>query len=98
MNIFNRVNSLFKRSNGNPMRDWLGLLTCSAIALVGIVVWNMWAFDTISQGGVIGTPANSSPAVFSGSSLDTINTIFASRADEEAKYRTGVYNYADPSQ
>lgn len=98
MNIFNRIGSFFKHSNDNPMRDWSVLLTCSAIALVGIVVWNAWAFDTIAQGGVIGTPVNSSPAVFSGSSLDTINTIFASRAGEEAKYRTGVYSYADPSQ
>jgi len=82
----------------DPVRDWLGLLTLSLLVLVSIVVWNVWAFGTVAQGGVIGTNATSTPPVFSGASLDSIHVVFLERADEEAKYVTGVYRFADPSQ
>lgn len=65
---------------------------------MGIVVWNVWAFDTIANGGVIGTTATSTPPVFNHSSLDAIRAVFQMRAVEETKYVTGVYRYADPSQ
>lgn len=100
MNIFHLISSIFKRSQAesDPMRDWLMVLTFAAVALAGIVVWNMWAFDTIARGGSIGSVATSSPPVFNKSSLNIIHTVFEDRATEEARYRTGVYRYADPSQ
>ena len=102
MSIFTSGISLLKRlrygSHINPTRDWLTLVTLAAIVLAGIVVWNAWAFDTVVSGGVIGTPATSTPPVFSQASLDTIHTIFANRAAEEEKYTTGTYRFADPSQ
>ena len=82
----------------NPTRDWLALLTLSAIVLAGIIVWNVRAFDIVANGGVIGTSATSTPPVFSQASLDSIHVIFANRAAEEAKYETGDYRFADPSQ
>ncbi|MDO8593647.1 MAG: hypothetical protein Q7R59_01995 [bacterium] len=82
----------------DPVRDWLGLLTLSLLVFVSIVVWNIWAFGTVAQGGVIGTNATSTPPVFSSSSLDAIHSVFLMRADEHAKYATGVYRYTDPSQ
>ncbi|MGD0328660.1 MAG: hypothetical protein ABSB00_03060 [Minisyncoccia bacterium] len=101
-NIFISIFSFSKRlhygARLEPVRDWLSLLTFSAIALVGIIVWNVWAFDTVISGGVIGSSATSTPPVFSQSSLDTIHTIFANRAAEEEKYETGTYSFTDPSQ
>ena len=95
-------NSFFKHfrygENINPVRDWLIMLTFSVIVLAGIIVWNVWAFDTVAKGGVIGTTATSTPTVFSQSSLNTINTIFTNRATEKTKYETGTYRFADPSQ
>lgn len=82
----------------NPVRDWLVLLTLSAIMLVGIIVWNVWVFDTVANGGSIGTTATSTFPIFNKSSLDTIHTIFANRAAEKVKYETGTYRFADPSQ
>jgi len=82
----------------NPVRDWLVLLTLSAIALAGIIIWNVWAFQTVAQGGIIGTTATSSSSIFNHSSLDTIEIIFANRAAEKVKYETGTYRFADPSQ
>jgi len=102
MNIFSTTTSFLQRlrygTRLNPVRDWLFLLTVSAVALASIIVWNIWAFDTVANGGVIGTSATSTPPVFSQSSLDTIHAIFANRASEEAKYETGTYRFADPSQ
>ncbi|MHB8710325.1 MAG: hypothetical protein ACYC6X_02110 [Minisyncoccota bacterium] len=102
MNTFHSISSFFTRlrasTRQDPVRDWLILLTLSTLALAGIVVWNVWTFDTVATGGIIGAPATGTPPVFSRSSLDTIHTIFTSRAAEEAKYMTGAYHFADPSQ
>ena len=102
MNIFNSLGSYARRFRsgvrGDPVRDWLVLLTLSIFAFVCIVVWNVWAFDTVARGGSIGTTATTTPAVFNRSSIDTINAVFEKRAAEEAKYVTGVYRYTDPSQ
>ena len=102
MNFYHSIRSFFKQLRTgvrqNPTRDWLVLLIFSAIALMGIVVWNVWAFQTVTGGGVIGAPAVKTSPVFNPSSLDTIRAIFENRVAEEAKYRTGVYRYADPSQ
>ena len=101
--IIGLITKHFRRRAGHdsvesPMRDWLTLLICGTIALAGIIVWNAWAFDTVANGGTIGSSATSTPAVFDKSSLDAIHNVFVNRAAEEAKYRTGVYRYADPSQ
>lgn len=102
MNIFTRMSSLLQqlREGGrhDPMRDWLLLLTLSTITLASIIVWNVWAFDTVANGGVIGTSVPKAPPAFNQASLDAIHTIFTSREAEEKKYETGVYRFVDPSQ
>ena len=85
-------------SNPSPVRDWLIMLTFSILVLAGIVVWNIWTFDTVANGGAIGSPAITTPSLFSRSSIEAIHTVFANRAVEESKYQTGIYQYADPSQ
>ena len=82
----------------NPSRDWSILLTLSSIIFVGIVAWNVWAFDTVASGKAFGSSEPISQSVFSQSLLDTIETIFANRAAEETKYGTGSYRFSDPSQ
>ena len=102
MNISDLFGSFIKRPHSNasidPERDWLMLLTVAMVAFVGIIVWNVWAFDTVADGGTIGAVTTKAPAVFDNSSLDTIHSIFENRAAEEAKYRTGTYRFAGPSQ
>ena len=101
MNIFTAARSFLKRMRSgttvDPVRDWLVLLTLATITLVGIIVWNVWAFDTVAGGGTIGNTTVKAPEIFSQSSLQTIRTIFENRAAEEAKYETGVYTFTDPS-
>lgn len=102
MNISNLVTQFLKRvrrgAREDPARDWLALVTVSLIALAGIIVWHVWAFDTVARGGAIGTPAKVASSTSKRASLDAIRAIFESRAAEEAKYASGVYRYADPSQ
>lgn len=102
MSITNLRSSFLKRlgvgTHQDPVRDWILSLIFSAIVLAGIVVWNTWAFDTVSHGGVIGSVATSSSQVLNNSSLDAIHVIFEKRAAEEAKYETGIYHFVDPSQ
>ncbi|MCR4333470.1 MAG: hypothetical protein NUV60_00390 [Patescibacteria group bacterium] len=101
MSFFNSTTRFFKQrhlgAGVDPVRDWLLLLTVLAIALAGIIVWNIWAFDTVANGRSIGAPVPRTPPAFNASSLDTIRVIFTNRAAEEAKYETGVYRFADPS-
>ena len=102
MNIFNKIISYTEHFHTSwrrdPERDWIGLITLSAIVLTGIIIWNMWTFDIVANGGVIGSAATSSPTTFNRSSMDAINDVFDKRAAEEIRYRTGVYHYSDPSQ
>ncbi len=102
MNISNIIRAFLNRlrsaAHFDPMRDWIALLTVSILAFASIVVWNVWAFDTVANGGVIGTAVTSTTPLFDHSALDAIHAVFQKRADEETKYRTGVYRYSDPSQ
>ncbi|MBI2025450.1 hypothetical protein HYT04_01525 [Candidatus Kaiserbacteria bacterium] len=102
MSTINFIRSFVSRLRDSayidPVRDWLIILTLFIFAFAGIVVWNVWAFDTVARGGVIGTSATSTQPVFNGSSIDAIHSVFEKRSAEEAKYITGVYRYADPSQ
>lgn len=79
MDIFDSLDSFLKRLRSratvDPVRDWLVLLSVSMIALVGIIVWNVWTFSTVAAGGTIGTSATKAPMVFDNSSLDTIHAI-----------------------
>lgn len=101
MNIPDSIGSFFNRTrtgvSQDPVRDWLILITLSTIALAGIIVWNVWAFGTVANGGVIGNTVPAATPVFNQTSLDTIRTIFTNRTAEQVKYTTGVYRYSDPS-
>ena len=101
MKFLTITNSFFKSIRNrafDPERDWLALLTLSAIVLASIVIWNVWTFETVVNGGVIGISATSTPPVFNRSSLDKIHLIFTNRAEEKIKFQTGVYRFSDPSQ
>lgn len=81
----------------DPTRDWLLILTFAIVVLAGVVVWNIWAFDTVASGGNIGSSAPEASPILNSGLLNTVRTTFETRAEEEAKYVTGVYRYSDPS-
>ncbi len=84
--------------HSNPVRDWGVILTFGAISFSIILVWNAWAFNTVVNGGVIGSSATSTTSDFNRKSLDSIRTILDNRATEDNKYKTDVYHFIDPSQ
>ena len=81
----------------NPTRDWAVLLSFAGLILALIVVWNVWAFETVVNGGTLGSAATSTQPVFSQTSLDTIQNLLMSRAAEDTKYTNGDYRFTDPS-
>jgi len=91
-------NRLYLGVRKDPSRDWMALLTLATLAFVCVVVWNVWAFDTVANGGTIGAKATSTPQTFNRSTIDAIHGVFEKRSAEEAKYVTGVYRFTDPSQ
>ena len=98
MNYFTRLfqKRIKTASRIDPERDWLVLVIGAVLALSCIVVWNVWAFDSVANGGTLGAQATTTP-IFSQASLDRIHAIFSSRAEEERKYVSGAYHFADPS-
>ena len=82
----------------NPARDWAMLLCATALALVLLLAWNIWAFKTVVSGGTLGEarpPAVAPPAA---NALDEISGLLSARAAEDAKYIDGTYRFTDPSQ
>ncbi len=101
MTIFSKITvPILQARNGihqNPVRDWFSILIFSSFAFIGIIVWGIWTFDTVTKGGIIGSSTTSSPPIFNNSSLAEAHKVFAGRADEAKKYETGEYQYTDPS-
>lgn len=94
--ISSSIRRLSYGENADPARDWMMLLAFFGIALAGCIGWNVWAFDTAASGGVIGNvPAEVAP-IFEQASLDAVHAFFEARREEEARYLTGVYQFADP--
>jgi hypothetical protein len=82
-----------------PEQDWFVLLL-AALALLGIsLVWNLWLFDDVKNGAVLGS-ASAPLATLTASqrSLGNVQQAFVARAAEEAKYETGAYTFIDPSR
>lgn len=102
MKFPSQIESVFSRVlhgwHRDPTRDWLTLLIFVALLFSVILVWNMWLFDTVASGGVIGPAPATSPTVLGPASLNIVQEIFVSRAAEEAKYVNGTYHFIDPSQ
>ncbi len=102
MTISTLSNSFLKQlhvgARQDPVRDWIAVLICATIVLAGVIVWNVWVFDTVARGGIIGSGESSPPPAFNSSFLETIHPIVEKRAAESLKYETGIYRYADPSQ
>lgn len=97
-NINDYIKKLRSATRLDPVRDWIFMLTVSIVILSTIVVWNAWAFDKVTSGGVIGSSATSTTPVFSRDSVNEMNNVFKERGLEYAKYKTGVYHFSDPSQ
>lgn len=94
-----RMRFLFRRGPlHDPASGWFALLALAALAFSGLIVWNLWMFDQVAEGKALTSTATSTAPAFSQATLDLIHQVFEARASEEAKYQSGEYQYADPSQ
>ncbi|MES2994465.1 MAG: hypothetical protein V4681_00270 [Patescibacteria group bacterium] len=79
-----------------PIRDWFSLLTIAFIVLLASVAWNVWMFMRVTSGQLVGDAVIEAQAP-DVSALEAVQGIFASRAAEEARYRS-EYHFVDPSK
>ena len=82
----------------NPLRDWLILLGISAVLMIGIIAWNVWAFSTVVSGGTISKTMSTPIAPVNLSSLESIQKIFTARKEWQDMYLTGAHHFVDPSK
>lgn len=83
----------------DPARDWLLVLIVAFGILLTIVGWSVWNFNILLRDGIApDASAVSTEPAFNKTSVEAVRIIFADRAAEEAKYVSGVYSFADPSQ
>lgn len=96
--VVNYLKRLRSSTYVDPVRDWILLIAVSVVAFIGIVLWNVWVFNSIQQSATETRPAGTSPTSnTSRSTLDTLNAVFTSRGAEQQKYISGEYHYTDPS-
>lgn len=85
-------------ADADPARDWRVLLGFFALAFAVVIVWNVWAFQTIVGGGVLGEAGVAAPPSFDQAAINALPSALQSRAAESAKYTDGRYRFADPSK
>lgn len=76
-----------------PERDWLVLVSISAILLLGSLAWNAWLFLRVTNGDAIGTAT--APQSLNPASIDSVNALFQQRANIETEYKNA--HFVDPS-
>jgi len=86
------------RKRLTPERDWLIMITVAALLLAVSIGSNLWFFEQVSQGGVLGTAPQKTNPVFSQNALDAIEKVFVTRDAEKQKYLLGTYHFVDPSK
>ncbi len=96
--LFSGIRSLRYGKRLNPVRDWLVLIACFAVLLAASAVWNAWTFIRIANGDVLGGNPPPAAPVFDRTALESVQSLFIERANEEAKYLAGSYRFVDPSQ
>jgi hypothetical protein len=62
------------------------------------VAWNLWLFNQVQSGAVLGEAPTPTSSVFNQSTLDALSKVFTDRAAEAARYRDGTYRFVDPSK
>jgi len=86
------------QQGSDPVRTWLLLFALALIMFAGIVGWNVWAFNTVVNGGTIGALTIDAPEAPSQTLLEDIQKVLTHRAGEREKYVSGDYRFSDPSQ
>lgn len=89
--------SVQKSAQPNPDRDWLLLLACTLIILIGLSMWNISVFDGVTNAEIEDNTATTTPA-FDRTSLDVVKRLFAERNAMQSLYLDGSYRFTDPSQ
>lgn len=78
-------------------RDWVILLVIGVIAVFISLAVNVWTFDRVVKGGVLGEPPSTQDIVFDASRLEKLVDLFARQAAKQREYVEGTVQFVDPS-
>jgi hypothetical protein len=81
-----------------PMRDWFALMGVLAVLLLIGIAWSAYTYGAVQRGEIIGnTPAGPDMSV-NRASLQSVESLFDTRAAEAEKYKSGAYTFVDPAK
>jgi hypothetical protein len=86
-----------RRLGPDPERDWLIFVSSLLLLLAASAVGNALLYRAAARGAPIGA-GKPSAAALPADALATVESVFAARALEEAKYENGAYPFVDPSK
>jgi len=81
-----------------PVRDWFALLGVLGVLLLLGVGWSAYTYVAVKQGEIIGNAPATEHLPVSRASLQSVEDLFAARAQEAAKYTSGAYTFVDPAK
>ncbi len=94
--FFTTVRGLRYGNVVRPSRDWFLLLGMALILALASILWNVWTFDQIASGEILGTPSEMSHAP-TNDAFERVKKQFDARTTEANKYLF-EYHFIDPSQ
>lgn len=98
MNPRDRITALLERWHVEDI-PWSKIVNAVFVAVfVASLAWSGYIFVLVKQGRALDASAVKSILPVDRATLDAAHHVFETRALEEQKYRTGVYQYRDPSQ
>ena len=78
-----------------PARDWFLVLVVAVLLVAGSVGWNVWLFQGVERGAVIGE-SSAGRTGLDERSIESVRRVFESRQEEQNRYRN-EYRFVDPS-
>ncbi|HVW82787.1 MAG TPA: hypothetical protein VHC68_02475 [Candidatus Paceibacterota bacterium] len=82
----------------DPERDWLIVLSLALAFLAASALGNAFLYREAVIGAPIGGGNGAGSAALSADALAKVESVFAARAAESAKYENGAYSFVDPSR
>lgn len=98
MNMRDYLTALIERFHIEDI-PWTKIVNGLFLAVfLASLAWSAYIFMLVSEGRALDASAVKSISPVDRATLDAAHQVFETRAQEEQKYRTGVYQYRDPSQ
>ena len=80
-----------------PVRDWVVLLMSAGVCIVASLVWNLWLFNRVVSGEVLGDAPKAGEAIVDETLTSTLSKVLIDREAARVEYEDGTKHFVDPS-